>query len=280
MERVGNAQPGLLAQRARTRRGSQRLLEYAAKGDVHDKRLWTAVAKATGAAGNSTALVGSYEQVAESLREYVDLGVGTLLIRGFDPLEDAKDYGHAHRPGARRPPATRRWTSRMRPEAHDDDRHPRPRCRATRTRFPTPDLDALPDLTIALARGAAEANDRTAELPGRRDPARPRRRPADRDGRPPVRRSRPRARPDDPDPACARQGRPVGGADLRLDAVHPCRPGGVGRLAGSGVPGAAQRQRDSADAGQRPAGRAGARHPEPRWPAGHDRSAPRRLVAA
>ncbi len=74
-------------------RGSQRLLEYAAKGDVHDKRLWTAVAKATGAAGNSTALVGSYEQVAESLQEYVDLGVGTLLIRGFDPLEDAKDYG-------------------------------------------------------------------------------------------------------------------------------------------------------------------------------------------
>ncbi|HEX4790608.1 MAG TPA: LLM class flavin-dependent oxidoreductase [Actinospica sp.] len=74
-------------------RGSQRLLEYAAQGDVHDKRLWTAVAKETGAAGNSTALVGSYEQVAEALGEYVKLGVGTLLIRGFSPLEDARDYG-------------------------------------------------------------------------------------------------------------------------------------------------------------------------------------------
>jgi alkanesulfonate monooxygenase len=73
--------------------GSRRLLEYAAKGDVHDKRLWTAVAKATGAAGNSTALVGSYEQVAESLLDYVGLGVSTLLIRGFSPLEDARDYG-------------------------------------------------------------------------------------------------------------------------------------------------------------------------------------------
>ena len=73
--------------------GSQRLLEYAAQGDVHDKRLWTAVAKATGAAGNSTALVGSYEQVAESLLDYTALGVGTLLIRGFSPLEDARDYG-------------------------------------------------------------------------------------------------------------------------------------------------------------------------------------------
>ncbi|MBD0736861.1 LLM class flavin-dependent oxidoreductase [Streptomyces sp. CBMA29] len=73
--------------------GSRRLLEYAAKGDVHDKRLWTAVAKVTGAAGNSTALVGSYEQVAESLLDYVGLGVSTLLIRGFSPLEDARDYG-------------------------------------------------------------------------------------------------------------------------------------------------------------------------------------------
>jgi alkanesulfonate monooxygenase len=74
-------------------RGSQRLLEYAAEGDVHDKRLWTAIARTTGAAGNSTALVGSYEQVAESLLDYVSLGVSTLLIRGFSPLADARDYG-------------------------------------------------------------------------------------------------------------------------------------------------------------------------------------------
>jgi alkanesulfonate monooxygenase len=69
--------------------GSQRLLRYAAAGDVHDKRLWTALAAATGAAGNSTALVGSYEQVAESLLDYVAVGATTLLIRGYDPLADA-----------------------------------------------------------------------------------------------------------------------------------------------------------------------------------------------
>ncbi|MFE7122781.1 LLM class flavin-dependent oxidoreductase [Streptomyces sp. NPDC057617] len=74
-------------------RGSQRLLEYAAQGEIHDKRLWTEIAKTTGAAGNSTALVGSYEQVAESLLDYVALGVSTLLIRGFAPLADARDYG-------------------------------------------------------------------------------------------------------------------------------------------------------------------------------------------
>ena len=75
--------------------GSQRLLAAAARGDVLDKRLWTAVAAATGARGNTTALVGTPEQVAEALLEYYDLGVTTFLIRGFDPLDDAIDYGRA-----------------------------------------------------------------------------------------------------------------------------------------------------------------------------------------
>jgi alkanesulfonate monooxygenase len=73
--------------------GSQRLLAAAAEGEVLDKRLWTAVAAATGARGNTTALVGTPEQVAESMLAYYDLGVTTFLIRGFDPLEDAVDYG-------------------------------------------------------------------------------------------------------------------------------------------------------------------------------------------
>ncbi|BAJ26525.1 MULTISPECIES: LLM class flavin-dependent oxidoreductase [Kitasatospora] len=73
--------------------GSQRLLAAAAKGDLHDRALWTATAKATGAGGNSTALVGSPETVARALLDYVEIGVTTLLIRGYDPLDDALDYG-------------------------------------------------------------------------------------------------------------------------------------------------------------------------------------------
>jgi alkanesulfonate monooxygenase len=72
--------------------GSRRLLRLAAAGDIHDKRLRIALPEATGAAGNSTALVGSYEQVAESLLDYVAVGVTTLLIRGYDPLADAAAY--------------------------------------------------------------------------------------------------------------------------------------------------------------------------------------------
>ncbi|NUU04566.1 LLM class flavin-dependent oxidoreductase [Herbaspirillum robiniae] len=73
--------------------GARRLLAAADKGTRVDKRLWTAIAKETGARYNSTALVGTPEQVAEALLDYYDLGVTTFLIRGFDPLEDATDYG-------------------------------------------------------------------------------------------------------------------------------------------------------------------------------------------
>ncbi|MDI2027614.1 LLM class flavin-dependent oxidoreductase [Saccharopolyspora sp. TS4A08] len=73
--------------------GSQRLLDAAGRGEVHDRALWTAPARATGAAGNSTALVGSPETVAEALLDYVDIGVTTLLIRGYEPLEDVVDWG-------------------------------------------------------------------------------------------------------------------------------------------------------------------------------------------
>jgi len=73
--------------------GSQRLLAAAAQGDRLDKRLWTGIAGLLGAQGNSTALVGTPEQVADALLDYRDLGITTFLIRGFDPLADAVQYG-------------------------------------------------------------------------------------------------------------------------------------------------------------------------------------------
>jgi alkanesulfonate monooxygenase len=73
--------------------GSQRLLEAARRGKVVDQRLWTEIAQLTGAAGNSTSLVGTPEQVTESLLAYHEIGVTTFLIRGFDPLQDALQYG-------------------------------------------------------------------------------------------------------------------------------------------------------------------------------------------
>ena len=73
--------------------GSRRLLAAAAQGARLDKRLWTELAALTGANGNSTSLVGTPDQVAEAMLDYHRLGVTTFLIRGFDPLADALDYG-------------------------------------------------------------------------------------------------------------------------------------------------------------------------------------------
>jgi alkanesulfonate monooxygenase len=73
--------------------GSNRLLRAAAEAEVHDTCLWTPLALATGAQGNSTALVGTPETVAKALLEYYKLGATSLLIRGYDPRPDAIQYG-------------------------------------------------------------------------------------------------------------------------------------------------------------------------------------------
>lgn len=91
--RLASGQP--IAGHAPQNAGSQRLMAAAAQGDVLDERLWMGVANLTGARWNSTALVGTPEQVARALGEYYRLGVTTFLIRGFDPLDDALDYGRA-----------------------------------------------------------------------------------------------------------------------------------------------------------------------------------------
>jgi alkanesulfonate monooxygenase len=87
------ARTGVTPDAAPPNTGSQRLLSAVAQGDRLDKRLWTGVAALVGARNNSTALVGTPAQVADALLDYYDLGVRTFLIRGFDPLEDARDYG-------------------------------------------------------------------------------------------------------------------------------------------------------------------------------------------
>ncbi|MBV8513581.1 MAG: LLM class flavin-dependent oxidoreductase, partial [Xanthobacteraceae bacterium] len=93
--------------------GSRRLLAAAAQGRRLDKRLWTAIAAETGARGNTTALVGTPDQVADALLDYYELGVSTFLIRGFDPLADAAEYGRDLIPLTRK-----RVAERIRRSAH------------------------------------------------------------------------------------------------------------------------------------------------------------------
>lgn len=73
--------------------GSQRLLAVAAEGERFDRALWTPTAAATGGAGNSNALVGTPETVAQALLDYYDIGVDILSARGYDMLGDTIDFG-------------------------------------------------------------------------------------------------------------------------------------------------------------------------------------------
>ncbi|MFF3401408.1 LLM class flavin-dependent oxidoreductase [Streptomyces sp. NPDC002659] len=73
--------------------GSQRLIAIAEAGEFYDRALWTPTAAATAGAGNSNALVGTPETVAQALLDYYDLGVDILSARGYDLLGDAIDFG-------------------------------------------------------------------------------------------------------------------------------------------------------------------------------------------
>jgi len=71
----------------------KRLMGYAREQDIHDERLWMPIARATGALGNTSCLVGTAEQVACALLRYYRLGVQSFLLRGFDPVNDASAFG-------------------------------------------------------------------------------------------------------------------------------------------------------------------------------------------
>jgi alkanesulfonate monooxygenase len=62
----------------------------------------------TGAQGNSTALVGTPDEVVDVPLDDHDLGFSALLIRGFDPYEDAVQYGRGLIPASKHQLADRR----------------------------------------------------------------------------------------------------------------------------------------------------------------------------
>jgi alkanesulfonate monooxygenase len=105
LEGVQSANPTLIDRRnAESARRLTRLIE---DGEVHDERLWVPLAAATGGEGNTTALVGTPEQVAEAIARYYDLGVSGVLIRGFDPFEDTIEFGRELIPAIRQKVAER-----------------------------------------------------------------------------------------------------------------------------------------------------------------------------
>ncbi|MFF4427540.1 LLM class flavin-dependent oxidoreductase [Streptomyces sp. NPDC001513] len=111
---------GVLEAAAPQNTGSQRLIAIAEAGERYDRALWTPTAAATGGAGNSNALVGTPETVAQALLDYYDLGVDILSARGYDLLGDAVDFGRHVIPLVREEVAKREAER----EAERDAAHP------------------------------------------------------------------------------------------------------------------------------------------------------------
>lgn len=71
----------------------RRMLEQSKEGDRLDRCLWTGLNKAYGGRGNNSVLVGTPEQIADSLMEYRRLGITRYLLRGPDQINDAPYIG-------------------------------------------------------------------------------------------------------------------------------------------------------------------------------------------
>ena len=92
---------------------ARRLVKLIESGEIQDERLWVPIAAAARGSGNSTALVGTPDQVAEAIARYYDIGVRGVLIRGFDPYNDAIEYGRELIPAIRERIAQRDTASRV-----------------------------------------------------------------------------------------------------------------------------------------------------------------------
>ncbi|MBJ7289503.1 LLM class flavin-dependent oxidoreductase [Williamsia sp.] len=77
---------------------------YVAGGDARAleiyPNLWSGVGLVRGGAG--TALVGSYDEVAERISEYADLGIDHFILSGYPHVEEAYHVGEGVRPALHR----------------------------------------------------------------------------------------------------------------------------------------------------------------------------------
>lgn len=73
--------------------GQRRLLDLHKRGDVLDDNLYTAPGKFGGGGAGTTWLVGSAEDVASSLRKYIDLGVRHFILSDTPYLREIERQG-------------------------------------------------------------------------------------------------------------------------------------------------------------------------------------------
>lgn len=73
--------------------GTNALNALASRGECLDDRLWTGITKATEGRLHAAALVGTAEQISDTLLQYYRIGVDRFLMNGFDTINDVRLMG-------------------------------------------------------------------------------------------------------------------------------------------------------------------------------------------
>jgi alkanesulfonate monooxygenase len=88
---ASEAQKAFVKERFATSEANRRVRELAAAGDVIEKNLFTGITKVRPGAG--IAVVGTPEQCAETLQDFIDLGCHSFCLSGYLHDEEAERFG-------------------------------------------------------------------------------------------------------------------------------------------------------------------------------------------
>ena len=88
---ASEAQKAFVKERFATSEANRRVRELAATGDVIEKNLFTGITKVRPGAG--IAVVGTPEQCADTLQNFIDLGCHSFCLSGYLHDEEAERFG-------------------------------------------------------------------------------------------------------------------------------------------------------------------------------------------
>ena len=88
---ASDAQKAFVKQHFATSEANRRVRELAAQGEVIERNLWTGITAVRPGAG--IAVVGTPEQCADTLQDYIDLGCHSFCLSGYLHDEEAERFG-------------------------------------------------------------------------------------------------------------------------------------------------------------------------------------------
>ncbi len=88
---ASEAQKAFVKERFATSEANRRVRELAAQGEVIERNLWTGITQVRPGAG--IAVVGTPEQCAETLQDFIDLGCHSFCLSGYLHDEEAERFG-------------------------------------------------------------------------------------------------------------------------------------------------------------------------------------------